>query len=150
MKTLRNFTLLLAMAAITLTSCKKEGCTNEQSENYDSEAKKDDGTCVPWRNKFLGTYSAVENCTSGNGSYTLTVSESSAGAVNVILNIDGITISGTVSGNSITMPNQTVIITGFSFTFSGSGQLSGNILTLSYSISDSGFANSCTATCTKQ
>lgn len=28
-----------------LSSCKKEGCTNPQATNYDSDAKKDDGSC---------------------------------------------------------------------------------------------------------
>ncbi|MDA7803276.1 hypothetical protein N8987_01700 [Crocinitomix sp.] len=36
-------------AALILTfvfiSCKKEGCINENAANYDSEAKKDDGSC---------------------------------------------------------------------------------------------------------
>jgi hypothetical protein len=40
--------ILLITSAITilLTSCKKEGCTDETALNYNSEAKKDDGSCV--------------------------------------------------------------------------------------------------------
>lgn len=33
------------VASSTLSSCKKEGCTNEKATNYDEKAKKDDGTC---------------------------------------------------------------------------------------------------------
>ena len=38
---LTGFLLLLTFA----TSCKKEGCTNENALNYNEEAKKDDGSC---------------------------------------------------------------------------------------------------------
>ena len=36
----------LILLSITITSCKKKGCTDELATNYNSEAKKDDGTCV--------------------------------------------------------------------------------------------------------
>jgi len=39
--------LLLGLCTIFLwTGCKKEGCTNPNSTNYDEKAKKDDGSCV--------------------------------------------------------------------------------------------------------
>lgn len=40
--------------AITSTSCKKKGCTSETATNYDSSAKKDDGTCVEPVPEVLG------------------------------------------------------------------------------------------------
>ncbi len=46
----KNFVTLSAIMALSLatitTSCKKKGCTNENATNYDSTAKKDDGSCV--------------------------------------------------------------------------------------------------------
>jgi len=36
----------IAMLAFGATSCKKKGCTDPNSDNYNSEATKDDGTCV--------------------------------------------------------------------------------------------------------
>jgi hypothetical protein len=37
---------VLFLASIsTITSCKKEGCTDPDSINYDADAKKDNGTC---------------------------------------------------------------------------------------------------------
>jgi hypothetical protein len=36
---------LMILGTTTMTSCKKEGCTDSDSTNYNSEAKKDDGTC---------------------------------------------------------------------------------------------------------
>jgi hypothetical protein len=35
-----------AIAVMGLASCKKEGCTDSTATNYDSTAKKDDGTCL--------------------------------------------------------------------------------------------------------
>jgi hypothetical protein len=45
--TSRNFILLLLMSAFifTVSGCKKEGCTDPTSSNYDPDAKTDDGTC---------------------------------------------------------------------------------------------------------
>lgn len=37
--------ITISLITISLTSCKKEGCTDETALNYDAEAKKDDGTC---------------------------------------------------------------------------------------------------------
>lgn len=43
MKSIISFALVLG--ALTLSSCKKEGCTDENATNYNSKAKKDDGSC---------------------------------------------------------------------------------------------------------
>lgn len=46
MKNLRFLTLTLILASISvLTSCKKEGCIDPDSINFNGDAKKDDGTC---------------------------------------------------------------------------------------------------------
>jgi hypothetical protein len=37
--------LLLSVAAVFTTSCKKKGCTNPEAINYSEEAEKDDGSC---------------------------------------------------------------------------------------------------------
>ncbi len=36
---------VLVLGALSLTSCKKEGCTDPQAINYSSSSKTDDGTC---------------------------------------------------------------------------------------------------------
>lgn len=43
-KSLLYVTLVLGLSA-GFTSCKKEGCTDEKAKNYDSKAKKDNGSC---------------------------------------------------------------------------------------------------------
>ncbi len=38
--------MLLIAGATTLSSCRKEGCTDKTAKNYNQDAKKDDGTCT--------------------------------------------------------------------------------------------------------
>jgi hypothetical protein len=38
--------LLIGGAAVAVTSCKKEGCTDPTATNYNADAKKDDGSCT--------------------------------------------------------------------------------------------------------
>lgn len=44
---MKNLKLLIFLFTISLAfaSCKKEGCTDKVADNYDEEAKEDDGTC---------------------------------------------------------------------------------------------------------
>lgn len=41
-----NQILILAFSAFFVLACKKEGCTDENASNYDSEADTDNGSCV--------------------------------------------------------------------------------------------------------
>lgn len=41
-----SYVLMVFLISIAITSCKKKGCTDSSAANYNSEAKKDDGTCV--------------------------------------------------------------------------------------------------------
>jgi len=46
---MKKITLLLSVLSIlsiSISSCKKKGCTNSKAKNYDSKAKKDDGSCL--------------------------------------------------------------------------------------------------------
>jgi hypothetical protein len=42
---MNKFVCLLSIILISTVSCKKKGCTTENATNYNSEAKKDDGSC---------------------------------------------------------------------------------------------------------
>ncbi len=162
MKTPLKFLSILAMfSMLALTACKDEcddvDCLNGGTCN--------DGDCscvtgfegdrcqTETRAKFFGTYNVVESCNvSGNFNYQISITTSAASASSVIINNFygvGAAATATVSGSAITIPNQTVDVQGNPLTLSGSGQISGNILTLSYTISGGG-SETCTATCTKQ
>ncbi len=62
MKSFKFLTIgLLFSGASLFTSCKKEGCTDSSSKNFNADAKKDDGTCkyegqvVLWYGKATST-----------------------------------------------------------------------------------------------
>ena len=61
---------MTALAVLIFDSCKKEGCTNADADNYDSSAKKDDGSCtysgemVLWYNITTSVDMAIDGITS--------------------------------------------------------------------------------------
>ena len=151
--------LLLSTAAF-LGGCKKDPCKDVTCQNGGSCV---DGSCVcpagfegtncevSTRAKFLGLYNVTETCPCEVYSYQFTISAGSSSATAII--IDNIShwgpVNGTVSGNSLTIPTQQAFDSGFSITVTGSGQLSGNILNMSYTLSADGESDSCTAVCTR-
>ena len=54
-------------ALLLTTSCKKEGCLDSEASNFDSEAKKDDGSCTFSGNVvfWIGESESVELVSSG-------------------------------------------------------------------------------------
>ena len=144
-----SIALLIGSTAFLNTSCKKEeGCTDQAAENYDSDAEDDDGSCTYAREKFLGSYDANENCTSGNDNYsmTITTSTTSKGAI-VINNLYNINLSilATVNGSNINFND-----TKNGVNFSGSGSISGNTLTVIFTVSAGGVTDNCTTTAIRQ
>jgi len=145
-------TLLLAFLGFsltTVTSCSKKGCTDETSDNFDSEAEEDDDSCNDPRDKFAASYNVVE---AGADPYTLTISKSSVEARTIVLStnfgfpVSAFTLNASVNKANMTIPTQTAA----GGTFSGTGSLSGNVLTISYSITQAGATQSFVATATKQ
>jgi hypothetical protein len=158
MKQFKNLVAVFALATglMFATSCKDE-CKNVECGT--------NGTCVDGicdcnaghegdncerevRAKFLGSYAFSENCTSGPDSYTVNVTPDGSDVTMIrIANIydAGQTTTATVSGMSLTIASQTFA----SGTISGSGSISGNNVTLTYSITVGGASDSCTGTGTK-
>lgn len=157
MKTLFKFFPTMALAAIILTGCSDE-CDDVNCRNGGTC---DDGVCAcpagyigdecetEDRAKYLGSYSVSESCQSGNYSYQMTITTSGAGIQNIVMGFEGYSLSATVNSSNITIANQTVNIQGNAITFSGSGQLVGNILTVNYTFSAGTESDNCTATATK-
>lgn len=147
-----------AIATVGMVSCETDAC-----QDVDCGAN---GTCVEGdcvcdtgyegvnceteeRAEFLASYSVSESCTSGNYTYNITVSTSSTGVNKIVVQNFGdygVDIVGTVEGNSVTFASQQA----GGGSFQGSGQISGNILTITYSVTAGTSTDDCTMTCTKQ
>ncbi len=143
----------LMLGSFAYTGCGKKGCTVEADDNFDALATESDPeACDPTGtvSKFVGSYSGVETCTSGNDSYTLSITASANEYTVLLGNVydagTGFVISAEVNQNTITITNQTV--QGVAVT--GSGTLSGNILTVNYTLSVAGDSDACVLTATKQ
>ena len=134
----------------SLSSCAKKGCTNPKSDNYNEKAKKDDGTCVPWRDKFIAIYSTTDNCNPGI-TYNLTLTASSVDEDKVIITDANISFDGEVTSQDVvTIPEQTGNSNGIPYTINGSGTLNGSTFSMNYTFSAGGQAVSCAATGIKQ
>ena len=107
-----SLVLMFAVSTVTMTSCtKKKGCTNKQSDNYDSEAEEDDGTCKAWSEKFVGDYSIQLGCvhpvlaSALNSPFDMTVSAINDTDVSLLLKtaaLGDIPLSGSVNKDILT------------------------------------------------
>ena len=135
----------------SISSCSKKGCTNPKSDNYNPEARKDDGTCILWKDKFIGTFSGINNCTPGS-SFDITVT-GTADDSTLIIEDNNQTIFNAYASSEFeaTIPEQSQTSNGQQFTISGTFSLNGSNFTMAYDFS-SGGSNpvTCTATGSKQ
>jgi len=171
MRTFKNLYFIFALTCLTITGVLMTGCKKEDPDPCENVSCQNGGTCnngscncaagyeggtcaTEVRSKFIASYSVQENCSpGGNFNYTMTINSSATGVQNVVINNFygvGASVTASVSGTSINIASQTVTVNGTAVTFSGSGQINGNILTLSYTASAGVDADNCTATCTKQ
>ena len=125
-----HFSILLAGLVFATVSCKKDEKT-------------------PDRDKFLGTYSVVQDCSGQTNTYDMTIAASATSENEVtIQNLYalGKTLTATVSGDNLTISSQVVS----NVTYSGSGPISGDVLTLDFTIGNGAASVTCTAVCTKK
>jgi hypothetical protein len=159
MKQFKNFAAILALAfglMLTQSSCKDE-CKNV---DCGTNGTCEEGVCIcdagyvgdncqtEERAKFLGSYAFSENCTTGQDTYTVTITADGADVQKIrIANIydAGITVVASVSGSSLTIASQAF----GQATISGSGTISGTSLTLTYTVTAGGGTDSCTGTGTR-
>jgi len=122
MKNYHRILGIILLMTTCITACKKES---------------DD------RDQFVATYSAEDKYTLGGQSltdtYSFSITKSSSDPNRILLNgfgnAAGVTVEATVSGRSITIPQQTIVSDGESIGISGSGNIDGSRLTYSYSLS---------------
>jgi hypothetical protein len=119
---------VLALMTVGMVSCKK-----------DSD---------PDRKKFLGTFSVTTGTiacgVTGNGTIaagtSVTITENSGGDEKVNISIGGqLSVVATASGNTLTLDNQTVS----GFTYTGTGTLNSNTLSLSINEYDASVPENC-------
>lgn len=140
--------MAIVAGALTFNSCNTVKCNEPKDDNYESTQNEcnEDATT----GKFVGTFNVSEICTSGNDSYTITITQSSTTDYTILINNFYNTfttaITANVSQSSLTIPSQTI----GSITVSGSGSISGNNLTLSYTLTDGTNSDSCNVTATRQ
>jgi hypothetical protein len=93
------------------------------------------------RDQYVGTYNAedkyVESGITYTENYSFTITKSSVSSDRIIMTgfagAPGVSVEATVSGNNFTIPQQTIVFDGENIGISGSGSISGNSLTYSYS-----------------
>ncbi|MCF8258204.1 MAG: hypothetical protein K9J06_11655 [Flavobacteriales bacterium] len=149
---------VVAIGVMSFSACETDAC---KDVNCGTNGTCVDGDCVcdtgyegvscqtEERTKFIGSYSVTEACTSGNYTYSLTVTTSATGVDKIVaqnFGDYGVDLVGTVDGSNVTFANQTV----GGGTFSATGQLTGSILTISYTVTAGSSTDSCTITATKQ
>ena len=87
---MKNYLSIIAASAlllVTSTSCKKKGCMDQDAVNYNSEAKKDDGTC-----KYTPTITV-----NGNNPENINVGDTYTDAGATATNKDGSSVNVTTS-----------------------------------------------------
>lgn len=144
MKKLLYSTMMVGALAFGITSCTKTCEPGYEGSDCKTEV----------RAKVIGTYGVNENCTpSGNASYDITFSKSSADVMNVLITpfggYPGTTGTAKIDGETITIDAQSS--NGWDFNGTGTVSSDGGTITLSYTITDSsGGSDACTGTGTKK
>lgn len=132
---MKHIPLLLLIVA-SFYSCKKNaGCTQFGSENYDSEAVTDDGSCIHIRDKFIGTFRATSDCFPDQYEYVISESQDDYMVTISALGDTLPELQANVYGDNITIERQSI---GIGVTIEGAGvYVEEAAISLSYRIRDS-------------
>jgi hypothetical protein len=140
--------VLTVLATGLLSSCQPEGCTDPMSDNYDPKAKKDDGSCVPWRDKFIATYSGDNACPgTGTADATIVISASATSDDGIVVSSleAGVIFTARITGQqALTIPSQTILYKGEEVDISGTGTLKNETeLEIEYTLKSGPISNAC-------
>ena len=132
---MKNISILSFLASVLVISpsCTKiRGCIEPTADNYNINAEEDDGTCIPSRDKLIGSYNYTKVWTDvilgGDGLETgnIQITEANTGESHFNMNLDGaLVLQGSTSANDILMETHVLedVYLGFTFnrTFNGAG-----------------------------
>ena len=138
-----NYSLKISYVQIAIVSILILGAT---SCNEDDPLERD---------KFLGSYLVSRVCVLDADAYftaTITAGSGENGIIFTTTSSFSYSLTGTVSGSGLTIPQQMIGGGGDNFLITGTGTLSGNTLTIIVQvvIMDGGETDQCTLICTKQ
>lgn len=150
--TFRVLALSLALTTI-ITGCKKddEGTQPTTNPSTGGGGGGGGGGSTITAANYAGTWTTNDGCSPG--AFQITITASGSSNVSITNFRKGFNITGTVSGGTLTIPKQNVIsqTQGGPFQFTGSGTLSGNSLSISYTMADGSgqYPQNCSANSTK-
>lgn len=142
-------TIFVFATLFIFSACKKK------DDNSDTDGS--GGGSSSTNASYAGNWNVSETCTSP-WSYAMSIAAVGSNSVTITnfhkgTYATGFTINGTVSGNTLTIPNQSATSSSQSgpYTFSGTGTLTPpSSLSISYTMKDiSGAPMSCSSNCTK-
>jgi hypothetical protein len=155
---LASFLTIGAFSTTIFTSCDPDACKDVVCQNGGTCT---DGLCAcPTgyegtncetlsRTKFLGVFTGAETCTVGSDNYSITCTANSDDTkfkIQNLYNDNSLTAIASASGNAFTIPSQTVAS---GVTALGSGTITGNTITITYTVTNSMTSNTCTFIGTK-
>jgi hypothetical protein len=128
------------IAMLTMTGCKKEGCTDPVATNYDSQAKEDDGSCIfpepdpDARDPYLGNYFVTDSMWLGGNFYEVkiyTLQVTTGGTKKDTIYLNNLWNGGTnyialMAGSNFSIPSQQV---SGPYYASGNGSFNNNVIT---------------------
>ena len=132
---------VLVLAMIGLSACKEEiGCTDRNSDNYNPDAVRDDGSCINSRDKFLGVYRTLHLCDldTFNGEFPVPNNFDTVQLVTIVedelreqeddveirmFGPDSVTVKALISRHQLRIPSQTLDVRDIDMSFIGEGHI---------------------------
>lgn len=133
MKAISFLTLLTSVLVFASACTPNRGCIEPTADNYDQAAEENDGTCIPSRDKMIGTFTytrvwtdvLLEKDTADVGALAITEGNTAINAFNMNLNQGQLILFGNTSAYTITFiqKSETDTFAGQSYdrTYYGSG-----------------------------